>query len=137
MKSLLIGEDFFLGLLTLYTGLLWACCWAFILKNLKNFKYFWKTPKNTQKIWKLLWIKEENISEDSLHLQWKFELLPESLLEVIKQNIVGWCQQTFFFKSLLTMPSNVLSLHLKQTFPPIIWIFTEGEGDGIKSRLPF
>ena len=29
------------------------------------------------------------------------------------------------------------SLHLKQTFPPIIWIFTEGEGDGIESRLPF
>ena len=26
------------------------------------------------------------------------------------------------------MPSNVLPLHLKQTFPPIIWIFTEGEG---------
>ena len=24
-----------------------------------------------------------------------------------------------------------------QTFPPIIWIFTEGEGDGIESRLPF
>jgi hypothetical protein len=23
----------------------------------------------------------------------------------------------------------------KQTFPPIIWIFTEDEGDGIKSRL--
>ena len=35
------------------------------------------------------------------------------------------------------MPSNVLPLHLKQTFPPIIWIFTEGEGDGIESRLPF
>ena len=34
------------------------------------------------------------------------------------------------------MPSIVLPLHLKQTFPPIIWIFTEGEGDGIKSRLP-
>ena len=28
-------------------------------------------------------------------------------------------------------------LHLKQTFPPIILIFTEGEGDGIESRLPF
>ena len=41
------------------------------------------------------------------------------------------------FKSLLTTPSNVLPLHLKQTFPPIIWIFTEGEGDGIKSRLFF
>ena len=24
-----------------------------------------------------------------------------------------------------------------QTFPPIIWIFTDGEGDGIESRLPF
>ena len=35
------------------------------------------------------------------------------------------------------MASNVLPLHLKQTFPPIIWIFTEGEGDEIKSRLPF
>ena len=33
------------------------------------------------------------------------------------------------------MPSNVLPLSLKQTFPPIIWIFTEG--DGIKSRLLF
>ena len=35
------------------------------------------------------------------------------------------------------MPINVLPLCLKQTFPPIIWIFTEGEGDGIESRLPF
>ena len=35
------------------------------------------------------------------------------------------------------MPSNVLPLHLKQTLPPIIWIFTKGEGDGIESRLPF
>ena len=30
---------------------------------------------------------------------------------------------------------DALPLHLKQTFPPIIWIFTEGEGDGIESRL--
>jgi hypothetical protein len=36
----------------------------------------------------------------------------------------------------LTSLSNVLPLHLKQTFPPIIGIFTEGEGDGIESRLP-
>ena len=35
------------------------------------------------------------------------------------------------------MPSNVLPLHLNQTFPPIIWIFTEGEGDGTESRLLF
>ena len=33
------------------------------------------------------------------------------------------------------MSSNVLPLRLKQTFPPIIWIFTEGEE--IESRLPF
>ena len=43
----------------------------------------------------------------------------------------------FVFKSLLTTPNNVLSLHLKQTFLPIIWIFTVGEGNGINSRLPF
>ena len=35
------------------------------------------------------------------------------------------------------MPNNVLPLHLKQAFPPIIWIFTEGEGDAIESRSPF
>ena len=40
-------------------------------------------------------------------------------------------------KSLLTMPSNVLPLRLKQTFLPIILIFTEREGDEIKSSLPF
>ena len=40
-------------------------------------------------------------------------------------------------KSLLTTPNNILPLHLKQSLPPIIWIFTEGEGDGIESRLPF
>ena len=47
----------------------------------------------------------------------------------------GDVNKLFVFKSLLTTPSNALTLHLKQTFPPIIWIFTEG--DGIKSRLPF
>ena len=38
-------------------------------------------------------------------------------------------------KSLLTTPSNVLPVHLKPTFLPIFWIFTES--DGIKSKLPF
>ena len=32
-------------------------------------------------------------------------------------------------------PSNDLPLHLKETFPPILCILTEGEG--IESRLPF
>ena len=51
--------------------------------------------------------------------------------------MLGDVNKLFVFKSLLTTPSNVLLLHLKQTFPPIIWIFTEGEGGGIESRLPF
>ena len=59
------------------------------------------------------------------------------VLEVIRHNIAGWCQQTFVFKSLLSTPSNILPLHLKQTFLPIVWIFTGGKGDGIESRLPF
>ena len=43
----------------------------------------------------------------------------------------------FVFKILLTTSSNVLPLDVKQTFPPIIWIFNEGEGDEIESSLPF
>ena len=35
-----------------------------------------------------------------------------------------------------TLLGDVLPYYLKKkTFPPIIWIFTEGEGDGIESRL--
>ena len=44
-------------------------------------------------------------------------------------------KRCFVSESLLTTPSNVLPLHLKQTFSPIISIFTEG--DGIESGLPF
>ena len=51
--------------------------------------------------------------------------------------MLGDVNKLFNFKSLLTMHRNFLPFHLKQTFPPIIWIFTEGEGDGIKFRLPF
>ena len=51
--------------------------------------------------------------------------------------MLGNVKKLFVFKWLLTIPSNVLPLHLKQTFQPLIWIFTEGEGDGVESRLPF
>ena len=51
--------------------------------------------------------------------------------------MLGDVNKLFVFKSLSTMSSNVLSLHLRQIFPLIIGIFYEGEGDGIKSRLPF
>jgi hypothetical protein len=40
-------------------------------------------------------------------------------------------------RNLLTSPSNVLPLHLKQIFLPVIPIFTKGEDDGIKTMLPF
>ena len=51
------------------------------------------------------------------------------------KTLLGQINKLFVFKSLLTTPSNVLTLHLKQTFPPIIWIFTQDEGDGIESSL--
>ena len=51
------------------------------------------------------------------------------------KTLLGVVDKLLNTKSLLTMPSNVLPLCLKQTFPPIIWIFNEGEGDVIKSRL--
>ena len=57
-----------------------------------------------------------------------------SFLEVIRQNIAGWYQQTFCFQKCV---DNAQPIHLKQIFPPIIWIFTEGESDMIESRLPF
>ena len=49
------------------------------------------------------------------------------------QNIVGGCQQTFEKKKFVDIPNNVLPYYLKLTFPPIIRIYTEG--DGIESRL--
>jgi len=53
------------------------------------------------------------------------------------KTLLGVVDKLFVFKSLLTTPSNILSSHLKQIFPPIILIFTVGEGNRIKYRLPF
>ena len=41
----------------------------------------------------------------------------------------------FLFQKLVDKTQQSLPYHLKQTFPPIIWIFAEGEGDRIKSSL--
>ena len=49
--------------------------------------------------------------------------------------MLGDVNKLCVFKSLLTTPSNVLPYYLKQTFPPIIWIFTQGEEDEIESKL--
>ena len=58
-------------------------------------------------------------------------------LSCIGKTLLGDVNKLFVFKSLLTKPSNALPLHLTQTFPPITWIFIEGEGDGIESRKRF
>ena len=47
------------------------------------------------------------------------------------KTLLGIVNKLLKTKSWLTTHSNVLP------FPPIIWIFTEGEGDGIESRVPF
>ena len=69
--------------------------------------------------------KVENIWEDSL------DSIPSPSPSVKIQNIGG---KVYFrqFKSLLTTPSNVLTLHLKQIFLLIIWIFTKVM-DGIQA----
>ena len=83
---------------------------------------------------KIAWIESHH-----LQLQWKFKLLIWKFTwgNYLGKTLLSDVNKLFVFKSLLTMPSNVLPLHLKQTFPPIIWIFTEGKGDGIESRLLF
>ena len=64
----------------------------------------------------MAWIRSHHF-----HLLWKFKL---SERKFILGNKAKHCWVMFF-------------LHLKQTFLPIIWIFIEGEGYGIKSRLSF
>ena len=49
------------------------------------------------------------------------------------KTLLGVVNKLFVFQSLLTTHSNVVPLYLKQIFPPIIWIFTEGEVDWIQA----
>ena len=53
------------------------------------------------------------------------------------ETLLGAVNKLLKTKSLLITPKNVLLLHLKQTFTPIILIFTDGEGDGIDNRESF
>ena len=53
------------------------------------------------------------------------------------KTLLGFVSKLLKTKSFLTAPSHVLPFQLKQTFTPKIWIFTEGEGYGIGSSLPF
>ena len=50
-----------------------------------------------------------------------------------------WVLSTYFIVQTFCWqgPAMFCLYTVKPTFPPIIWIFTEVEGDGIESRLPF
>ena len=51
------------------------------------------------------------------------------------KTLVGVVNKLLKTRILLKLPCNVLLYYLRETFPPIIRIFTDGEGDGIDSRL--
>ena len=51
------------------------------------------------------------------------------------KTLLGIVNKLLKIKRLLTMSSNNLPSELKHTFPPIFWIFTEGEVDGIECSL--
>ena len=95
-------------------------------------------------IFEFIYFKVEKILKGSLDSipspspSVKFQIMRRKVsLRYSGKTLLGDVNKLFVFKSLLTMTSKVLPLLLKRTFPPIIWIFTEGEGDGIESRLPF
>ena len=68
------------------------------------------------------------ILSNHLNLQWKFKLMAGKFT---------WGNKAKHWWMMSTIYLFFLNLDLKQTFPPIIWIFTESEGDEIIPRLPF
>ena len=59
----------------------------------------------------------------------------ESLLKVQRQNIAGRCQQTFENKKFADITQQCFALLHQVNFSTKNLSFTEGEDDGIKSRL--
>ena len=43
----------------------------------------------------------------------------------------------FCFQKFVNNSQQCFAFTPQANFPPILWIFTEGEGDGIETRLPF
>ena len=103
------------------------------LKSISPIKFikaqFW--PK---KLNKTAWIQYHHF-----HLQWKFKFLAGKFTWCNTAKHCSVMTTNFLFSKVCWQcPAMfcVYSLYLKQTFPPIIWIFTDGS-DGIESRLPF
>ena len=109
---------------TFYNALSYSCP---LSRNwLRKYKYHIKV----EKIWK------GNLdSIPSASPSVKIQIMGGNVCLRCKGKLLGIVNKLLKTKSLLTSPSNVLPLPIKQTFPPIIWIFTECEGDGIKSKL--
>ena len=84
-------------------------------------------------------VEVEKILEDSLDSISSLSENPkywrENLLEVIRQNIAVWCQQTFCSQKFVHNTQQWFAFTPQQTFPPIIWIFTQGEENEIESKL--
>ena len=85
--------------------------------------------------------KVEKIWEDSLDLisssspLVKIQIWAGSFLRCKGKTLLGVVNKLLRTRILLTSPINVLPHYLKQNFPPIIWIFTQGEEDEIESKL--
>ena len=107
-----------------------------IKQILDNSKLYLNVPVNychawckVGKILKVAWISSPSL---------KIQIMGGKVYLSCKcKTLLGFVNKLLKTRILLTSPSNVLPYYLNQTFPPIIWIWTEDEGDGIKSRLPF
>ena len=110
-----------------------------IMFPLKIKKGYWvlecghKDLWNTRKVEKILKGSLDSIPSPSPSMKIQI-MVGKVCLRCKGKTLLGIVNKLLNAKSLLASPSNVLPYYLKQTFPPIIWIFTEGEGDGIESR---
>ena len=55
----------------------------------------------------------------------------------MRQNIAGWCHQTFCSQKYIDNAQQCLAFTSQANFPAHILNFHWGEGDGIKFRIPF
>ena len=77
---------------------------------------------------KVSWIR-------SHHLQWEFKLFARKFTWGNKAKHCWVMSTNFLFSKVCWQCPAMFNLYTSST--PMIWIFTEDEGDGIKSRLPF
>ena len=77
---------------------------------------------------KIAWIQSHH-----LYLQWKYKLL----VGKFPWDIAGRCQQTFENKKFVDITQQCFACTLQEKFPTHNLNFTEGEDDGIESRLSF